>query len=155
MSSVIDRTLEYSKPTEVGKNEFKKSDDELLAADGLGTCLGIGVYDSAESTAYLLHAGTRENDMLDRQVDSFISEFYDLESSYEIFLGGTIAADFDPLTDNDYTRHARNLVEQKLQGKGLNYEKDWNDMPTFNRMVVDPEIGILYDIPEPESIGMF
>lgn len=148
MAEVLDNFLESNDWTEVEKGDRANSESEMLGIDCLGTCLGLAAYDPDTGEGYLLHAGTLENKDLETQVDSFMDEVEGLEGPYEVLAGGTISAEYNPLSNGDFAQEARQLTEDLLEKRGIEYEAAWNDAPVFNRMFVSPEYGILYDAVE-------
>jgi hypothetical protein len=133
---------------EVGTEEYLESDSEELEAY-LGTCCGIGAYDSKTGTVYLLHIPTLENDSLREQVQQFIDEIEDsLTPPYEVLAGGTMDSRYNPLTDEDFAENARRTVEEVLSQLDVNPTIEWNSEPVFNRLIASPNHGLLYDIAE-------
>lgn len=148
MSEILGRLLEQEKWIEVEKDSMQSSNSEILATDCLGSCVGVAVYDSRNSWAYMLHASTVENDSLEETVETFADNISSIEGPFEVLAGGTMASQYNPISDEDFTGYARNVVEEKLEDRGINYRASWNDPPRFNRLAVSPDYGILYDVLE-------
>lgn len=136
--------LEDAEWIPVEKNSFQRSGSDILGVDHLGSCIGLGFHDPQESEVALLHLGTRENDELEELVEQFLSGI-DFREPYEAVAGGTISSRYDPLLDSDVYEQARDVVENALEDNGFSYQTAWNEKPVYNRMVVSPEHGILYD----------
>ncbi|WP_414837944.1 hypothetical protein ACK3SF_00910 [Candidatus Nanosalina sp. VS9-1] len=148
MSGVVDNFLAELDWQEVAKDEYLSSDSETLGVDCLGTCLGLAVHDPKTGTGYLLHASTVGNEELESQVQEFVDELDQLSEPYEVLAGGTMASQYNPLDEEEFTHQARETVENVLDDGGISYQASWNDPPVYNRMIVSPDYGILYDRPE-------
>lgn len=148
MSDLVDRYLEDTEWKEVEKDEYVRTTDEVIATEALGTCLGLAGYDSRNNQAYLLHASTIQNDDLEEQVEIMVDELKEIKEPIEVLAGGTMSSQYNPLSDENFTGYARNVVEDALQSRDIDYRAVWNDPPQFNRLVVSPDYGILYDITE-------
>lgn len=148
MAKVLDNFLEEMDWREVTKDDFQISSKDTLGVDCLGTCLGVAVHDPKTGTGYLLHASTPGDEELESQIHSFIDELETLSEPYEVLAGGTISSDYNPLDDKDHTAEARDIVEEAFEEEGIDYQASWNDPPVYNRMMVSPDYGILYDRPE-------
>ena len=152
MAAVLDNFLEGMDWREVDRDSYRVSDSEVLGVDCLGTCMGLAAFDSGKDTGYLFHARTLNkddefNENLEGDVESFLDELDD-SRPYEVLAGGTIDARYNTLADKDFTSEARKVVEEALQERNFDYEASWNDLPVYNRMIVSPQHGILYDRPE-------
>lgn len=145
MAEVLDNFLKSNDWVEVEKDGYAWSDSEIIGIDCLGTCLGVAAYDPDTGTGYLLHSGTLENEELESQLDDFLDEIEQMERPYEVLAGGTMSSEYNPLSGEDFTGEARQFVESSLETRGIEYEAAWSDAPVFNRMIVSPEYGILYD----------
>lgn len=145
MTEVLDSFLDSNEWIEVGKDEYAMADSEILGVDCLGTCLGVAAYDPNTGTGYLMHATTLENEDFEQDLNDFLGEVEQLERPYEVLVGGTMAAEYNPLSERDFTDEARQIAEISLESRGIGYEAAWNDAPVFNRLFVSPEYGILYD----------
>lgn len=145
MTEVLDKFQESNQWVEVGKDEYDRTESEVIGADCLGTCLGVAAYDPDTGTGYLMHASTLENEALEQDIYEFVAEFEQMERPYEVLLGGTMASKHNPLSDHDFTEEARRIAEKSLEGRDIGYEAAWNDAPVFNRLFVSPDYGILYD----------
>ena len=145
MAELLDNFLESNDWKEVDKDDSAESKSEILGIDCLGTCLGLAAYDPDTGQGYLLHASTLENEELEEQVNDFLDKLEGLEQPYEVLAGGTMSSDYNPLSGEDFTGAARKLAETSLESRGIEYEAAWSDAPVFNRMIVSPEYGILYD----------
>ena len=148
MAQVLDNFLESNDWREVEKDDSAESESEILGIDCLGTCLGLAAYDPDTGAGYLLHASTLENEELEKRVNDFLDELEGLEQPYEVLAGGTMSSEYNPLYSEDFTGAARQLAETSLERRGIEYEAAWNEAPVFNRLIVSPEYGILYDTTE-------
>lgn len=155
MAQVVDNFLDEEEWKYVEKDEYAISNSENLGVDCLGSCLGIAAFDPKTGEGYLLHAGTLENDGLEEQISEFLDEVDSIDGSYEVLTGGTMDSKYNPLSDEDFTEHARSIVENAMDEKGIHYEASWNDAPLYNRLVVSPDFGILYDNPEQDCMESF
>lgn len=155
MAQVLDNFLDERDWTYVEKDEYRISSSEVLGVDCLGTCLGVAVFDPKTDQGYLLHAGTLENEDLEDQVNEFLGEIEDIEDPYEVLVGGTMSSKYNPLSKEKFTESARDIVEDALEEKGVQYEASWNEPPIYNRLVVSPDYGILYDNPEQNDMDGF
>lgn len=148
MAHIIDKSFDDVKHIDVEKDSYATSNNFPLVADCLGTCLGVAAYDSKTDTGFLLHESTVENEELEDDLDSFLEKLDYLEQPYEVLAAGTISPDYNPLTEQNYIGKARAVVEKSLEERGVRYETAWNESPVFNRLIVSPQHGILYDKPE-------
>ena len=155
MAQVLDNFLDGEEWSYVEKDEYKISDSETLGVDCLGACLGVAAFDPKKGEVYLLHAATLGNEDLEEQVEEFVGELEGVDEPYEVLTGGTMDSKYNPLSKEDFTRYARNVVEDALEERGIQYEVSWNDAPIYNRLVVSPDFGILYDNPEQECMDSF
>lgn len=145
MAGLLDGFLNSNNWTEVEKDEYVRTGSEIVGIDCLGTCLGLAAYDPDTGTGYLLHASTLDNEGLEQEINEFLEDLGRLDKPYEVFAGGTMASEYNPLSDEDFAGEARQIVEASLESRDIGYEAAWNDAPVFNRLVVSPEYGILYD----------
>lgn len=127
----------------VEKGTFETLSPEPLVVDHLGTCVGIGLYDSWNSEVSLLHLSSRD-DELEERIEEFVNEL-DLKKSYEAVLGGTISSRYDPHIEDGFYEDVRSRVENAMDNHGLEYHSSWNDEPVYNRMILSPEYGVFYD----------
>lgn len=139
----VGRLLEEQEWRTVEKDSFETLSPEPLGVDHLGTCIGLGINHSWSGTVSLLHLDSRRND-LEAVLEVFLGEL-ELGEPYEAVVGGTISSRYDPLTENGFYEESRARFENVLDQYGVEYERAWNDPPVYNRLIVSPDHGILYD----------
>lgn len=143
---IIDEILEQEDNLRVEKGDRAYSDQRTVYADDLGSCIGVAAYDPKTRRGYLMHSATYQNGELEDELDRMVKDLEDFEEPFEVLAGGTVKPGTNPLQESSEMAYSRALVQKKLSEAGLSYIVDWNQAPVFNRLLVDPDYGILYDI---------
>ncbi len=150
--NMIKRLLGEENAKEVDKNEKSIQEEQTVNADFLGSCLALAVYDPQQKEAYLSHFPTIGNEKLETQLEDYISEVKDkTEPPYEVFLGGTMNPNANPLEEEYTIKQARETAEELAENHFQNqYTCDWSNDITRSRVIVHPQYGIIYEETVPE-----
>lgn len=142
---IIDELIDRRDAVKVEKGDRTMSEDQAVYADDLGSCIGVAAYDSFDGQVYLAHFQTYGNDEIDLELEKMRQDLEDFSYPYEVFAGGTMEPDISPVDDEEDVIQSRSSTEDVLSSETGNYVVDWNETPVFNRLIADPDYGILYD----------
>ena len=142
---MMDRLLEERDGMKVEKGDMVHSTGTAVYADDLGSCLGVAAYDPKNGECYLAHLSTYGNDDIHVELEKVEQELQRMDTPYEVVAGGTMNPGMSPVDDAGDVREAREHAEEIIEELDTEGVIAWNRSPSFNRMIADPEYGILYD----------